>query len=195
MSPSPALPWEVVERVVEHSAKNTRTLYSFTLTCRDLCPRSTILLLRHVKAKNRDQLFTLCDVLKTKPHLQLCVQPVSIPADEFSPHPLLRILPNLYEIEFTGTGSQRLGSQEPFFTFHAAVLTHCRQFGQHIRSLSLWHLNLPSLSAFSSILLSFPRIESLSYCALSVKNDTMHQELITRRLSERLHLRTLTVSH
>ncbi|KAI1791036.1 hypothetical protein LXA43DRAFT_836628, partial [Ganoderma leucocontextum] len=94
-----ALPWEVIERVIEHSADSTVTLYSFTLTCSELRPRSTILLLRRVEPKNREQLFALCAVLQARPHLQPCVRSVSILPSQFSPHPLLRILPNLSEIE------------------------------------------------------------------------------------------------
>ena len=69
MSPSPALPWEVIERVIDHSASSTKTLYSFTLTCHDLLPRSTTLLLGRVKLRNRDRLFDLCAILQVKPHL------------------------------------------------------------------------------------------------------------------------------
>ena len=139
MSPSPSLPWEVIEVVIDHSADSIATLHSFTLTCRDLCPRSTILLLCRVKLKNRNQLFDLCAVLQTKPYLQPCVRSVSIPAREFSPHPLLRMLPNLFEIEFT---RMPVSSDAPAFsnisrkqrsweciTFHPSILTHCRQFG------------------------------------------------------------------
>ena len=188
---SPALPWEMIESVIDHSAKNTRTLYSFTLTCHDLHPRSTMLLLAHVTIKNRNQGFDLCDVLRAKPHLQPHVRSVTIPAHEFSPHPLLRMLPNLSEIQFkTGFGPRIIRP----IVLHASILMACRQLGQCIRTLSLHGLVFPSLSAFSHILLSLPRIESLSCMNLGVKNGRALPELITRRLSEQLHLRTLTVS-
>ena len=83
------LPLEVIEKVIDHSADSITTLHSFALTCRDLQPRSTILLLRRVEFKDRGQLFDLCDMLKDKPHLLPCVRSVSIPFDQFSPHPLL----------------------------------------------------------------------------------------------------------
>ncbi|KAI1789241.1 hypothetical protein LXA43DRAFT_893236, partial [Ganoderma leucocontextum] len=95
-----ALPWEVIERVIEHSADSIVTLYSFALTCSQLRPRSTILLLCRVEFKDRDQLFSLCAVLQARPHLQPCVRSIKIRPSEFSPHPLLCMLPNLSEIEF-----------------------------------------------------------------------------------------------
>lgn len=189
--PSPALPWEVIEMVIGHSANSVVTLYSLTLTCRNLRPYSTILLFCRVELQNRVQLFDLCMVLQAKPHLQPCVQSVSIPIDEFSPHPLLSILPNLSEIKF----EEKLDSVYcTRAVFHPAVMTHCRHFGKHIQTLSLIDLEFSSLSTFSDVILSFPRIDSLSCKGLFVKNDGLHQELVARRLSERLRLRTLTVS-
>ena len=208
-----ALPWEVIERVIDHSADSTETLYSFALTCRDLRPHSTILLLRCIKPKTRDQLFAICAMLKTNPHLQPCVRSASIPVHEFSPHPLLRILPNLSEIEFTD-----YPDSERDVVFHPSVLKCCHQLGQHIQTLSLQNLRFSSTSAFSDLLLSLPNIRSLSCAKLDVRLDRHHlhtqlsqlmpvwengvtldnipQELMTRRLlvSGRLRLRTLAVS-
>ena len=192
MSPSPALPWEVIERVIDHSADNTEMLRSFALTSRHLQPRSTFLLLGRVtsRLKNRNQLFALCAFLQTKPHLP-CVRSVTIPAHEFSPDSLLRILPNLSNIELTGGGGSRLQKH-----YHVFVLNHCRRLGHHIQTLSLRDLHFCSLSAFSDILLLLPRIESLSCERLRVDRpgDRVHEEFVIQRLSKRLHLKALTVS-
>ena len=206
MSSSPSLPWEVIERVIGHSADSTEALYSFTLTCSDLRPRSTILLLGCVTGglKNRDQLLALCAFLQAEPHLRPCVRSITIPADEFSPYPLLRILPNLSEIKLTKIRGARRG-RSPMFLFpppdieptniHASVLKCCHQLGQHIQTLSLQDLFFSSLSTLSDLLLSLPRIVSLSCEDLRVgKNRVLHEEHITQRLKGRLHLRTLTVS-
>ena len=186
-----ALPWEVIERVIDHSADSTKTLYSFALTCRDLRPHSTVLLLRCIKPKTRDQLFTICAMLKTNPHLQPCVRSASIPVHEFSPHPLLRILPNLSEIEFTD-----IPDKERALAFHPSILKCCRPLGQHIRTLSLRNLLFFSLSGFSDALLLLPRIESLSCERLRVDRprDHVHEEFAIQRLSKRLNLKVLTVS-
>ncbi|KAI1791035.1 WD40-repeat-containing domain protein [Ganoderma leucocontextum] len=51
-----------------------------------------------------------------------------------------------------------------------------------------------SLYALSGILLSFPRIRSLSCATLDIREDgVLHQELIQRRVSVRLGLNTLTI--
>ncbi|KAI1791044.1 hypothetical protein LXA43DRAFT_841098, partial [Ganoderma leucocontextum] len=162
-----ALPWEVIERVIEHSADSIVTLYSFTLTCSELRRRSTILLLHRVEPKNREKLFALCALLQARPHLQPCVRSVKIRPSEFSPHPLLRLLPNLSEIDFADEQPLRL-KKNFGFTFHPRVLTYCRQFGEHIQTLSLNHIVFSSLYALSGILLSFPRIQSLSCSWLHV---------------------------
>ena len=127
-SPSPAmclaLPWEVIERVIDHSADDNETLRSFALTCRDLHPRSINTLYRHLKFERRDQIFDLCDVLRAKPHLQLCVESVSVLIDEFPPHPLLRMLPHLSEIEINESWDKVLshGSFLP-----SPILRSCHQ--------------------------------------------------------------------
>ena len=205
-SPSPvmclALPWEVIERVIDHSVGDTRTLYSFALTCHDLHPRSTVTLYRHLKFRKRDQIFDLCDMLRAKPHLQRCVESVSVSIDEFSPHPLLRMLHQLSQITFGGRGS-KMPSRGSFIP--SPVLFSCHQCGQHIQSLSLNDINFRSLSDFAAILLSFPRIHTLSCIHVEAEKDdivTSQPEgvdwerpwSITRRLSQRLHLRTLYVS-
>ncbi|KAI1791026.1 WD40-repeat-containing domain protein [Ganoderma leucocontextum] len=188
------LPWKVIERVIEHSADSIVTLYSFTLTCSELRPRSTILLLRRVEPKNREQLFALCAVLQARPHLQPCVRSIKIRPSEFSPIPLLRILPNLSEIEFADSFEFAKSESTKYTTFHPYVLTYCRQFGEHIQTLSLENILFSSLYALSGILLSFPRIQSLSCAELYVKKDgVLHQELIQRRRSARLGLKTLTI--
>ena len=191
---SPSLPWEVVERVIDHSANSAKTLKSFTLACSDLRPRSTMLLLCHAKVNDRNHLFGLCAFLQTKPHLLPCIRSVLIPVHEFSPHPLLRMLPNLSEIKFTYTFINPWSDDQHFLTFHPSVLKCCRPSGKHIQTLSLHRIYFPSLSAFSDILLLFPRIESLSCKHLHVNKDYVHDQLVTHRLSKRLHLRTLTVS-
>ena len=185
------LPWEVLERVIDHSSGSAVTLYSFTISCRQLNPRSTMLLLRRIVLKNRDQLFSLCDVLRSKPHLQPVVRSITVPPNEFSPHPILRMLCNLSEIEFTTAHAPLMAYP---VVIHTCVLKYCRQFGDHVQSLSLERIDLPSLYVFSEILLSFRRIRSLSCSQMKVLRDDINQGLMSRRLSERLLLETLSVS-
>ena len=195
-----ALPWEVIERVIDHSASHTRTLRSFALTCSQLNPRSTFTLYRHLEFKKRDQIFDVCDVLRAKPHLQQCVQSISVNIDEFSPHPLLCMLPHLSEIKIYESWF-KVSSHGSFLP--SPILRSCHQFGQHIQSLFLRWITFRFLSDFAAILLSFPRIHTLSCYEVRAKQDVTHQPegvdwerpwSITQRLSQRLHLRTLDVS-
>ncbi|KAI1791080.1 hypothetical protein LXA43DRAFT_850200, partial [Ganoderma leucocontextum] len=69
-----AFPWEVIERTIDHSSNSVVTLRSFTLTCRQLRPRSNMVLLSQIVLKNRDRLFSLCAMLQANPDLQRFVQ-------------------------------------------------------------------------------------------------------------------------
>ena len=193
-SPSPALPWEVIERVINHSADSIITLCNFTLTCRELRPRSTMVLLCRIEFKTRNQILSLCAVLQAKPYLQPFLRWVKIPVSEFSPHPLLRVLPNPLEIEFFDNRARNKFHDLPVTLFHPSVIRYCRQFGQDIHTLSFKHLRFPSMSAFSDILLSFPGMKILSCGHLSMKNNSVPQESVIQRQSKRLHVRILTVS-
>ncbi|TBU57238.1 hypothetical protein BD310DRAFT_959744 [Dichomitus squalens] len=48
MSASPRLPWEVIERTISHSGDDRTTLQSFSLTCKQLRPRSLCLMFDEV---------------------------------------------------------------------------------------------------------------------------------------------------
>ncbi|TBU26571.1 hypothetical protein BD311DRAFT_604180, partial [Dichomitus squalens] len=70
-----ALPVEVIESVVGCCSEDTYTILAFTLTCRDLHPRSIRVLFMEVRLRNRDRLFALCDVLKARPERQPMILP------------------------------------------------------------------------------------------------------------------------
>lgn len=199
-----ALPWEVIERVIDHCADNTRMLYMFALTCRDLNPRSTITLYRHLKFQERDQILALCDVLRDKPHLRQCVQSVSSTLDQFSPHPLLHMLPHLSEIKFHNSWHE---APRNGFVLNQSIIRSFRGLRQHIRFLTLRYQTFRSLHDFLDILQSFPRIQSLSCRVVRIKSDedkkeeedgddgdAVHQKLATQVLGRLNDLRTLDVS-
>nr|VWO98201.1 MFS domain-containing protein [Ganoderma boninense] len=192
-----ALPFEVIERVIDHYSDSVATLYSFTLTCRDLNPRSTIVLLRRVSFKNRKQIFSFCDVLAAKPHLRHAVRVIAVPVTEFSPHPLLRLLNNLTEIEFKPPAASPKSSSQSRSSrrsvIHPSVSTYCRVSANHIQSLALRRLTLYSFSALSGLLLSFPKIKTLFCLHFKVEKDSEDWEPVGRILSQRMQLETLTV--
>ena len=88
-----ALPREVIENIIDHSFGSVATLYIFALTCCQLNPRSTTVLLHHVELKDHNMLLSLCAVLQAKPHLQGFVRSFKMPPPEFSLGPLLTYVP------------------------------------------------------------------------------------------------------
>ncbi|TBU33479.1 hypothetical protein BD311DRAFT_609921, partial [Dichomitus squalens] len=155
-----ALPWEVIERIVDHSFGFTATLCNFTLTCRQLYPRSMHNLYGHVILESRDKLFALCNVLQAKPKLQILVRAVAVPLEEFSPVPLLSILPRLYRVTFPdGNRYHDLSSD---VAIHNSTLLFCHLYGSGIRSLTIEFVRFSTCSAFLRLLSAFVSIEDLT---------------------------------
>ncbi|TBU38019.1 hypothetical protein BD309DRAFT_931434 [Dichomitus squalens] len=184
-----ALPVEVIESVVDCCSEDTYTILAFTLTCRDLHPRSIRVLFTEVRLRNRDRLFALCDVLKARPERQPMVQSLSVMWERFAPFPLLSILPSLRHITFFRSGF-RLGGVQ----CHQSTLLCCRRFGGGLRSLTIRHARFTSCTAFLRFLSAFPSIEDLT-CERLIRVGTVEASpLVQKRLSRQLCLRTLNVS-
>ncbi|TBU56945.1 hypothetical protein BD310DRAFT_1022090 [Dichomitus squalens] len=181
-----ALPVEVIESVIDCCSDDTDTILAFALTCRDLHPRSILVLLTDVRPRSRDRLFDLCDVLKAKPERQPIVQSLSIVWDEFAPYPLLSILPALRHIE--------LWSYDSPIRCHPSTVLCCRRFGCGIRSLTLQWVEFSTCTAFLQFLAAFPSIEHLTCRRLFIKQKGEASPLVQKSLSRQLRLRTLDVS-
>ncbi|EJF58710.1 WD40 repeat-like protein [Dichomitus squalens LYAD-421 SS1] len=96
----PALPWEVIERVIELCSSDKATLCAFALTCSQLHPRSLYVLFSNVEIQSAKQLKTFYDAVQAQPRLQPLVRSLSFPCEDFSPFPLLSILPGLRHLTF-----------------------------------------------------------------------------------------------
>ncbi|EJF57316.1 hypothetical protein DICSQDRAFT_174075 [Dichomitus squalens LYAD-421 SS1] len=155
-----ALPVEVIKGVIDRCSDHTITLLAFALTCRDLYPRSILVLFTEVRLRNRDRLFDLCDVLKAKPERQPFVQSLSIQWDHFAPYHLLSILPALRHIE--------LWSYDSPIRCHPSTLLCCRRFGCGIRSLTIKWVEFSTCNAFLQFLAAFPGIEHLTCDQLNI---------------------------
>ncbi|TBU37570.1 hypothetical protein BD309DRAFT_876162 [Dichomitus squalens] len=181
-----ALPVEVIEGVIDRCSDHTKTLLAFALTCRDLHPRSILVLFTEVRPQSRDRLFDLCDVLKAKPERQPIVQSLSIDWDDFAPYPLLSILPALCHITFSG--------------YHESIVCHpstvlcCRRFGCGIRSLTIKNAGFSTCTAFLHFLAAFPSIKHLTCEWLHIRQKGEASPLVQKSLSRQLRLRTLNVS-
>ena len=189
-----ALPWEVIETIINHSSDSTITLCSFALTCRQLYPCSSHLLYCHVALKSREKLFALCETLQAKPELRPFVQTVAVPLEEFSPFPLLSILPHLCRVAFPDGNKYRDLSSD--VAIHDSTLRYCSWYGSRIRSLTIEFVRFPTCSAFLRLLSAFSGIEDLACrnVAIGLGTDSDSQLVrVQHRLSRQLHLKTLNV--
>ncbi|TBU38360.1 hypothetical protein BD309DRAFT_530806 [Dichomitus squalens] len=180
-SQSPALPWEVIERAIDLCAGDKATLCAFALTCSQLHPRSLFVLFTNVDIQSQEQLKRFYDAVQAQPQLQPVVQLLSFPWDDFSPFPLLSILPSLRHVAFdrislANTRDRQLGG---------------RPLAAGLRSLTIRGASFPTQSAFLKFISAFPNIENLT-CELDLylhEDTPMMQDLSSRRLQ----LRTLNV--
>ncbi|KAI1795735.1 hypothetical protein LXA43DRAFT_881629 [Ganoderma leucocontextum] len=192
-----ALPWEVIERVIEHCHDNHRALYNFSITCRQLRPLSLSLLVADVEFKHKEQIFGLCDLLRAKPHLQALVRSMFIYPTNLVPVPLLKMLPNLTEIVFT---DHRLSDSDqefyrPTIVLHQSTLTCCGQFGRYIRTIQFFRVTFATDLELARLISAFASVQVLTFEDVVIKtNAGAHLVAMTRqRLSRRLQLRTLHV--
>ncbi|TBU37571.1 hypothetical protein BD309DRAFT_876163 [Dichomitus squalens] len=182
------LPVEVVEGVVDCCSGDATTLLAFSLTCRDIHPRSILVLYTHVELEDRDQLFDFCDALKAKPERQPIVQSLLIYGEDFAPYPLLSMLPALRHIKFEGGGEQSI------LQWYPSTLLCCRRSGSSIRNLTIRDYTFSTCTAFLRILSAFPTIENLACMSLYVEKKGEANPLVQKSLSRQLRLRTLNVS-
>ncbi|TBU36651.1 hypothetical protein BD309DRAFT_877989 [Dichomitus squalens] len=185
-----ALPVEVIESVIDCCSDDTDTILALALTCRDLHPRSILVLFTDVRPQSRDRLIDLCDVLKAKPERQPFVQSLSIRWKDFAPYPLLSILPSLRHITFD---TFELFKERPILC-HPSTLLCCRRFGCGIRSLTITYAQFSTCTAFLQFLAAFPSIDHLICERLNIYQRGEASPLVQKSLSRQLRLRTLNVS-
>ena len=191
----PRLPWEVIERVIDLSCDNSPTLRSFSLTCRQLHPRSRCAMFARVDLSSRDRIFAFLDFLQDNPYLIPFVRSVVAQPLDFAPFPLLRVLSSLSYIRFTsGPGSASEGTS---CVLHKSTLTCLQRFGCHIQTLHLFEIRFATFLQFAGLLLAFTNVEHLTCERITVdaKKDQVPSEAIKRRVSERMRLKTMAVGY
>ncbi|KAI1785763.1 hypothetical protein LXA43DRAFT_953360 [Ganoderma leucocontextum] len=191
MMESPRLPWEVIENVIGHSGDRPNLLASFSLTCRQLLPRSRCIMFTRVTLKSRDQVFAFVDFLEDNPHLKPFVQSMVVRPTDLAPFPLLYILPNLSEIRFTTPSPSDL-----LPALHHSSLACFQRFGTHIQTLDVFDIHFATYLSFARILLAFPNIAHLTCTRVVIKEagNSGPLDVMRHRLSKQMKLKTLTVS-
>ncbi|TBU52188.1 hypothetical protein BD310DRAFT_832768, partial [Dichomitus squalens] len=179
-----ALPWEVIERVVDLCSGDKVALRAFALTCSQLQPRSLFVLFSNVDIQSAKQLIQFYDAVQAQPHLQPVVRSLSLPWTEVSPFPLLSILPCLHHVTFNGL-SFVIGID---IQLPQSTLLCGGQCLSGLRSLIIHGARFQTRTAFLHFLLALPYVEHLTCERLSLYADTPLGE---GDLSCRLPLRTL----
>ena len=173
---------------------NPKLILNFSLTCRELRPRSLCLLVSHPVLSGSNKVFDFCDFLRGKPHLKPLVHSISVNPKDFAPVPLLQadVLPNLSQIEFIDLKG------DPLCSLNQSSLTCSRLLSAHIRTLFLYALSFKSDIYFIQILSAFPKIAHLVCQDVFIDREdgtsARPAEVAKQRLSKRLHLRTVSSS-
>ena len=190
----PRLPWEVIERVIDQSSGHSATLRSFSLTCRQLRPRSRCMLFSRVEFKNKDQVFAFVDFLQGNPHIKPFVHSVVVEPTDFPPFPLLHLLSNLSEIRFARP-KQYLSQGDTVSALHQSMLT-CLQRFAHMDTLHISKIRFATYLPFARLLAAFPNISHLTCeeVAIQAVGGRAPLEVIRRRLFTQMRLKSLTVS-
>ena len=195
---SPLLPWEVIERIISHSCdtddllyQNSESIRNFSLTCRELRPRSLCFLVADAALSSRDKVFNFGDFLQAKPHLKPFVRSIAVHPNDFAPVPVLRILPNLSEIKLTHFPHSAIPTRT---VLNQSSLTCCQQLSLRVRTLRLSNLRFATCLQFFQVLTAFTSIAHLdcSDVLIDAEGGRAALEVAKRRVSQRLRL--LTVS-
>ena len=192
---SPRLPWEVIERIIDHSSGRPKTLHNLALTCRQLRPRSRCMAFGLVKLKSNSRVFAFIDFILNNPDLKPHVYTIIVSPASLGPS-LLYVLPNLSSIECEGTepGQRMTGSNR--LHLHHSSLAAFRSHGTHVQTLRLQYVSFSS-GAFIRVLLALTSLTHLTCMnveGIMANGNKAHLEGLKRRLSKQMCLKTLTVS-
>ena len=158
----PTLPWEVIERVIGHAYDDLDLLRSFSLTCRQLRPRSLWFMIKLAHLKNRNHVAAFCDFLGTDTGSQLkpYIQSLTISPTSDVPHvPLLKTLPNLSRLVLIPPRSEYYEKTgRPAVYLHTPTLFCYRQYGKGIQRLEFAHVSFSTFPDFCRFLGAFPNM-------------------------------------
>ena len=194
------LPWEVVERIIEHASDDLGLLRSFSLSCRQLRPRSfSLIVAQYVFLDSRDKVFAFYDFLQRKPKLRSFIQSLIVSPAHFSPFPLVHVLPHLSTLHLISRGprSHRSRVKKPNLDLHSTILSCYRLFGKCIQSISLDRLSFRTSCDLVRLVLAFPNMTQLichDIVITSTLKKTPATEVMGFKLSKQLRLETLHVS-
>ncbi|TBU56148.1 WD40 repeat-like protein [Dichomitus squalens] len=209
MSTCARLPVEVIERIIDSSADDPRTLSTFSLCCRTLLPRSRRHLFVRICIRTFEQMYSVSAFLQSRPWLTPLVGQVKISACSPGPSsapaallavvplPLLTRLPNLRHWTmaqewFISKGDMLAG----VLSFNRHALAGFEQYGTRIHKLTIRGLQFSTCADMGRFLLAFPNVQSLhcDSCSITRERYGAADHLVRQRLAAKLRLKPLTIS-
>ena len=184
---------------MEHTTDNFDLLRSFSLTCRQLRPRSfNLIIAQYVFLDSRDKVSDFCDFLLKRTELKSLIHSIAISPADFRPYPLVNMLPHLSKLLFILPGYRRydLSDRQPAIEMHRSTITCYHSFGERIHTLALNQLSFRNSSTFYKLLLAFPTLTQLSCNDVTIKSrkaETPATMFTRSKLSRQLRLETLQV--
>ncbi|TBU30205.1 hypothetical protein BD311DRAFT_231421 [Dichomitus squalens] len=166
----------VLERIINHSGDNLQIPRTVSLTGRQLRPR--------------------CLCLMVNPHLGPFVGSNTSRPDNFSPFPLLHVLPNLSQVHrgIHNASDQRLELSS--LSLPLSILTCYRRFGTPVVTLRFSYLSFPTYAEFCRLLLAFASIREFYCDFVKVCQTDITSAQLDRTAhcsSQLLHSKTLTL--
>ena len=189
----------MIERIIEHASDDLDLLCNCSLTCRQLYPRSSALIIsQFIFVHSKDRMSAFCDFLQEKPKLQSFIQSIIIFPANFPPYPLINLLPHLKTLFLTSKGYKEhyIQQERPAIVLHSIILSCYYSFGKRIRNLSLSHLSFRTSYDLFRLLLAFPETVQISCYEIVISSpaqNTSALEVVRRKLSKQLRLESLTV--
>ena len=194
------LPWEVIERVIENAGDDLTLLRSFSLTCRQLRPRSfSLMIAQFVFLNSRDRASNFCDFLSENTELQPLIHSIIVSPADFRPFPLINMLPCLSTLLFVSPGYKGEDDrwERPTLMLHTTILSSYHSFGKRIRNLSLDRVSFSTSCDLFRFVLAFPQIKEIVCHDIIIDRPetkgTSTLELMRSKLCNRLGLETLNV--
>ena len=127
------------------------------------------------------------DFLKDHPHLLPLVRTIAVHPEELAPFPLLRILPNLSQINFEAVSRKRPVTIPP------SIQWSLQSHGTRIETLHFIEFDFETLGDFARLLLAFPVLKDLSLHEVQIPGIVESTSASSRmRQSEVLLKRRLT---
>lgn len=200
-APSPTLPIEVLEEVINQVSGDSGSLRDLSLLCKAFLPRTRFWLFAAITIRNVAQMESSHEFLDAHPWVPPLVRKVTLESrlgrDYRRPNiPLLDIfrvhlftrLPHLRTWglnAYVGTGAH--------LSLHRSTLVCYRTYGRHIQELELAGIPFQDVSHFSQLVSAFTALRNLICADLSVQKELQSLSIL-RKPSKLLKIQHLSVS-